>query len=64
MNHLKGKHIGALLGLAFGLAVIHYGWRAFFLAVVVGIGWAVGRIFDGEVDLPGYRRNTAGEDWE
>ena len=62
----RAKHIGALIGLAFGLAVIHYGWKAFFLLAIIAIGWVLGRIFDGEVDLPGHvRRTDASEDsWE
>jgi hypothetical protein len=61
----RAKHIGALIGLAFGLAVIHYGWKAFFLLAVIGVGWVLGRIFDGEMDLPGHVRKGASEDnWE
>jgi hypothetical protein len=60
----RSKHIGALIGLAFGLAVIHYGWKAFFLLAVIALGWVLGRIFDGEMDLPGHVRKNSGNDWE
>ena len=49
---MSGKLIGMLLGLGFGLAVLHYGLvAAVFLLVCAFIGWQVGRVIEGEVSL-------------
>jgi hypothetical protein len=45
--------------------VIHYGWKAFFLLAIIAIGWVLGHIFDGEMELPGHVRKGSSEDnWE
>lgn len=52
MRRLPAKTIGALLGLLFGLLVVQYGFfKAVFVVVVMGIGWFVGRVLDGETNL-------------
>jgi hypothetical protein len=49
---VSGKIAGALAGLAFGLAVLHYGLlRGLFLAACVLLGWWIGRVLEGEVSL-------------
>ena len=62
---LRTKHVGALLGLGFGWVVIHYGWlQAIFVAVATGLGWTLGRILDGELDISGYIRRPNTDEWE
>ena len=65
MIHVRFKHIGALLGLAFAWFVVQYGFfQAVFVAVAVGLGWFLGRILDGEVDVAEYVRRRDVEDLE
>ncbi len=52
MRQLPAKTIGALLGLLFGLLVVQFGFfKAVFVGVVMGIGWFVGRVLDGETNF-------------
>lgn len=58
-----GKWIGALFGVAFGLAVIYFGFlRALGLAVCATAGWWIGRIADGEVSLLDLVERYSGRD--
>ena len=55
MQRLKLKHAGAAVGLLFGWLIVQYGFfRALFVAVLAGIGWVIGRILDGELDVSEY----------
>ncbi len=52
---IRSKHVGALLGLAFGWLIVQYNiYIAVFLAVMAGLGWFIGRVLDGEADLSEY----------
>jgi uncharacterized membrane protein len=54
---VNSKHIGALVGLAFGWMVVEKGFVvAVFLAAMALAGWAVGRVIDGELDVSQYLR--------
>jgi uncharacterized membrane protein len=62
---LGSKHVGALLGLGFGWLAVQYGpFKAVFVAAVVGIGWFIGRVLDGETDISDYVRRRGPEEME
>lgn len=62
---LRTKHIGAIVGFAFGWLVIQYGFvAAVFMLAMAGVGWFVGRILDGEAQLSDYIRPRDGQDYE
>ncbi len=43
----KGKTIGAILGLAFGLFTIVFGfWKAFFISICILVGFYIGKRVD------------------
>lgn len=49
---MNATHTGLLAGLVLGTAAALGGLGAFFLALVIGIiGFVVGRVLDGELDL-------------
>lgn len=49
---ITSKHVGALLGLGIGWIIVRHGLvEAVFVLVVVAIGWIVGRIVDGELEV-------------
>jgi uncharacterized membrane protein len=49
---MNAKVIGALVGLVFGLAILHYGLIAtVFILVCALAGWWIGRIVEGEISL-------------
>ncbi len=59
------KHVGALAGLLFGWLIIQYNFfQAVFVFVVAGIGWAAGKVFDGETDITRYIRRPEEEELE
>ncbi len=65
MMEMRSKHVGALLGLGFGLLVVHYNFFiAVFIAVMVGLGWFIGRVLDGETDISDYIRRRNSTDYE
>lgn len=44
----KGKIIGAVSGLLFGILVLAVGfWRSVFLAICIGVGYFIGCLRDG-----------------
>lgn len=48
----KGKVIGVLAGLLFGMLVLMVGfWRSVFLAICMGVGYFVGSLYDGSSKL-------------
>nr|WP_122013527.1 DUF2273 domain-containing protein [Maliibacterium massiliense] len=48
----KSKVIGALIGLAIGIIILSIGfWRTLFLALCVGVGYALGIAFTSESNL-------------
>ena len=51
LKHHRGKLIGALAGFALGVAIMTWGllWTLF-IALLVLVGYATGRYFDGEQD--------------
>ena len=52
-NH-RGKVVGVLLGLIFGLIVLRYGfWRAFFVLICVAAGYFIGSRTDAGEQLQG-----------
>ncbi len=54
---VTAKHLGALYGLGLGWLIIQYGIvKAGFVVGVTVLGWMVGRILDGEVDVSSYIR--------
>lgn len=62
---LTSKHVGALLGLGFGWLIVQYGFfKAVFVAVLALLGWLLGRIVDGELDLTQFIRQRDVEDLE
>jgi uncharacterized membrane protein len=57
MSQWRAKHFGGLTGLVFGLLTIFFSIeKAIFLLALAAVGWCVGRVLDGEVDIPGYVR--------
>ena len=49
---MNATHTGLLAGLVLGTAAALGGVGAFFLALVVGaVGFVIGRVLDGELDL-------------
>lgn len=49
---MNATHTGLLVGLILGVATAFGGLSAFLIALVLGaIGFVVGRILDGELDL-------------
>lgn len=62
---IRAKHLCALVGLAFGLLVVHYGViKAIFVVAMVFVGWCVGRILEGELDLNDYIKRRGPDDFE
>jgi hypothetical protein len=62
---LRTKHIGALVGFAFGWLIIQYGIvNAVFMLALAAAGWFVGRILDGEAQLSDYIRQRDDRDLE
>jgi len=50
-NH-KGKIIGVLAGIVFGICVINFGfWRSLFLFVCVAVGLLIGSLLDGDYNI-------------
>ncbi len=44
----KGRFIGMLAGLLFGILVLVVGfWRSVFLAICIGVGYFIGSMYDG-----------------
>ena len=57
MMQVSSKHVGALIGLAFGWALVEKGFVvAVFVVAMALAGWAVGRVLDGELDVSQYLR--------
>jgi len=55
ITKIRSKHIGALLGLAFGWVAVQYGfYQAVFVAVLTAAGWWIGKVLDGETSLLEY----------
>jgi uncharacterized membrane protein len=62
---LRSKHIGGLLGFGLAWIFIQYGFfPGVFVLVVALLGWTVGRILDGEIDVIEFLRRRSGEDLE
>ena len=53
------KYAGALAGLVFGYLILRFGFvAAVFVLALAAVGWIVGRVLDGEIDVTSYiRRN-------
>ncbi|MBN2909832.1 DUF2273 domain-containing protein [Polycladomyces sp. WAk] len=50
--HHRGRLIGTLAGLILGIVYLVVGlWKTFVFALIVGIGYFVGREWDGRKDL-------------
>ena len=65
MSSFSSKHLGVLVGFGFGWLIVQYGFfKAFFVIVLAGAGWAVGRVLDGEIDLSRYLPRRDGQDLE
>jgi len=65
MIQIRSKHVGALLGLGVGWIIVEHGLVAgVFVGVAAALGWALGRVLDGELDLTDYLRRREREDIE
>ena len=63
VHRVSGKIAGAVIGLGFGLVVIHYGLlRALFLAACAFAGWWIGRVLEGEISLDEIIARLAGRE--
>jgi uncharacterized membrane protein len=52
LTYHKGKLIGVVIGLVFGLLTITVGfWSAFFLAICIAVGYFFGRRADNSEDF-------------
>ena len=53
------KYAGALAGLVFGYLILRFGFiKAVFVLALAAVGWVIGRVLDGEIDVTSYiRRN-------
>jgi len=53
------KYAGALAGLVFGYLILRFGFIAAVFVLALGlVGWVIGRVLDGEIDVTSYiRRN-------
>jgi len=59
------KHIGLLLGFGFGWIVVQFGIvKAVFVLAMAAVGWIVGRVLDGEIDVSQYIRRNGPDDLE
>ncbi len=55
--------IGLFVGLLLAVAAAAGGWGAFFLALVLGaIGFAVGKVLDGQLDITPYLSGRSGRE--
>ncbi|MGV3719433.1 MAG: DUF2273 domain-containing protein [Actinomycetota bacterium] len=62
---LTSKHIGILLGFGFGWIVVQHGFvKAVFVLAMAAIGWVIGRVLDGEIDVSQYIRRGGVDDLE
>ncbi len=53
----KGKFIGVLAGLVFGILVLVVGfWRSVFLTFCIGLGYFIGSVYDGGSKLLAFIR--------
>ncbi len=51
-RHHKGKSIGIILGLIFGIMVVSFGfWQALFIYICIFIGFFIGKKIDGRVSI-------------
>ena len=59
MMPMQAKYAGALAGLVFGYLILRFGFKgAVFVLAIGAVGWIVGRVLDGEIDITSYiRRN-------
>jgi uncharacterized membrane protein len=56
---LQAKHVGALAGLLFGYLFVRFGFiQAVFVLTIGAVGWIIGRVLDGEVDVTSYLRRN------
>jgi hypothetical protein len=62
---IKTRHLGAVMGFAFGWLIIEKGLPlAVFVGVVAAVGWVIGRVLDGEIDLQDFVRRRDGENFD
>ena len=62
---LSSKHIGILLGFGFGWLVLQHGFpKAVFVLAMAAVGWVIGRVLDGEIDVSQYIRRRGVDDLE
>jgi uncharacterized membrane protein len=46
------KYVGAAFAFAFGLVILQFGFfQALFVAVLALLGWIIGKVCDGEIDV-------------
>lgn len=65
MIEMRSKHVGALVGLGVGWIIVEHGLVAgVFVGVAAALGWAFGRVIDGELDLMDILRRREREDLE
>lgn len=59
MMPMQAKYACALAGLVFGYLILRFGFVAAVFVLAMGaVGWVVGRVLDGEIDVTSYiRRN-------
>jgi uncharacterized membrane protein len=62
---LTSKHIGILLGFGFGWIVVQHGFvKGVFVLAMAAVGWVIGRVLDGEIDVSQYIRRRGVDDLE
>lgn len=62
---LNAKILGAVFGFGFGWLVVQYGLvQAVFVLAMAAVGWIIGRVVEGELDISQYARRQEPLDLE
>jgi uncharacterized membrane protein len=60
---VRTKYIGILVGLGIGWIIVQHGLiKGIFVLAVALVGWTIGRIMDGEIDVIEFLRRRSGEE--
>lgn len=58
----RGKVLGVFIGLLFALSVVSFGfWKTFFIALCIGVGYALGKRADEDGSLHRYLERWFGD---
>ncbi|HEU4753802.1 MAG TPA: DUF2273 domain-containing protein [Armatimonadota bacterium] len=62
---VRAKYVGLFVGLFAGWLIVQYGlFKAAFVGLAALVGWTIGRILEGELDISHHFRRPGDQDLE